>query len=232
MKIGGLQKNSLIDYPGKLSCVVFLAGCNFACPYCHNPGLVTNPAPGNRALKREELFAFLQERRGFLDGVVISGGEPTLYADLSELCRRIKAMGFAIKLDTNGSRPQIVQQLIRAGLVDYIAMDIKTAPVAYAAFVCAQSCAEAIPASIGIVMASGLPYEFRTTCVKPIVTESIIEEISCLIEGAERYALQQAHTERVLKPEFFRDPGQVCSDRELQAYKAIAAKRVAQCLIR
>jgi pyruvate formate lyase activating enzyme len=232
MKIGGLQKNSLIDYPGKLSCVVFLAGCNFACPYCHNPGLVTDPAPGNGALTCAQLFAFLQERRGFLDGVVISGGEPTLHADLSELCRQIKAMGFAIKLDTNGSRPQIVQQLIRAGLVDYIAMDIKTAPVAYAAFICAQPCAEAIPAAIGIVMTSGLPCEFRTTCVKPIVTESIIEEISRLIEGADRYVLQRAQSKRVLKPEFFSDSGQVCSERELQAYQAIAAKRVTHCLIR
>jgi pyruvate formate lyase activating enzyme len=232
MKIGGLQKNSLIDYPGKLSCVVFLAGCNFACPYCHNPGLVPNPAPDNGVLTPEELFAFLHERRGFLDGVVISGGEPTLHADLFGFCGRIKAMGFPIKLDTNGSRPQVVQRLIQAGLVDYIAMDVKTAPTDYAAFICAHCCAETIPASIRIVMASGLPYEFRTTCVKPMVTESIIDEISRLIEGAGRYALQQVHTQQVLKPEFFKDPRQVCSDRELKTYQAIAAKRVKHCLIR
>jgi len=232
MKIGGLQKNSLIDYPGKLSCVVFLTGCNFACPYCHNPGLITNPAPRNGALTPEDLFAFLHERRGFLDGVVISGGEPTLQEDLFGLCRRIKAMEYPIKLDTNGSRPQIVQRLIQAGLVDYIAMDVKTAPANYAAFICAQCCAESILASIGIVMASGLPYEFRTTCVKPIVTGPIIEEISRIIEGASRYVLQQAHTQQVLNPEFFSDPRQVCSDRELQTYQAIAAKHVTQCLIR
>ncbi len=232
MKIGGLQKNSLIDYPGKLSCVIFLAGCNFACPYCHNPGLVRDSYPMDGAPTPDEILAFLQERRGFLDGVVISGGEPTLQKDLFTLCNRIKAMGFPIKLDTNGSRPHIVERLIQAGLVDYIAMDVKTAPANYAAFVSARCSADTILASIRIVMASGIAHEFRTTCVKPIVTESVIEEITRLIEGARRYALQHVDTQQVLNPGFFKHHSPGCTELEFDTYQALAAKRVTHCLIR
>ena len=131
MVFGGLQKNSLIDYPGKVSCVLFLSGCNFDCPYCHNPDLAKDSSLCPVLLDEKAVFDFLQRRKGFLDGVVISGGEPTLQKDLLVLCKKIKELGYLIKLDTNGSRPQVIKRLIDEGLVDYIAMDIKTDPFHY-----------------------------------------------------------------------------------------------------
>jgi pyruvate formate lyase activating enzyme len=129
MVLGGLQKSSLIDYPGKISCVLFLSGCNFACPYCHNPDLAMGCVAAN--ISEDSIYDFLERRREFLDGVVISGGEPTIQKDLIQLCRKIKQMGYPVKLDTNGSRPRVVQILIEEGLVDYIAMDIKTDTARY-----------------------------------------------------------------------------------------------------
>jgi len=129
MVLGGIQKNSLIDYPGKISCVIFVAGCNFRCPYCHNPSLV-EPHEGTHKfeIEEEEVFSFLDSRRAFLEGVVVSGGEPTLQPDIVPFCDRIKQMGYPLKLDTNGSRPEVIEHLIRNDLVDDIAMDIKTLP--------------------------------------------------------------------------------------------------------
>ena len=185
MHIGGLQKSSMIDYPGKISCVVFLTGCNFTCPYCHNPALVKSGAAGACAMSSEKLFEFLAARRNFLEGVVISGGEPTLQRDLPALCGRVKAMGYPVKLDTNGSRPGVLGDLIRRGLVDYLAMDIKTDPSGY--FPCIRNKKigpENLQSSIRQIMASGLPYEFRTTCMRPLVDETILEGICRLIQGS------------------------------------------------
>ena len=131
MNFGGIQKNSFIDYPGKLSCVIFLSGCNFNCPYCHNPSLVKGSAECPASLRGDGLYGFLESRRDFLDGVVISGGEPTLQKNLVKLCETIKGLGYSVKLDTNGSRPGDLKHLIDSGLVDYIAMDIKTDPENY-----------------------------------------------------------------------------------------------------
>ena len=125
MRIGGLQKNSLIDYPGKISSVIFLSGCNFDCPFCHNPDLVRGCLSYTADLCSPDVCQFLKQRRGFLDGVVISGGEPTLDENLMDFCESIKQLGYPIKLDTNGSRPRILKQLIDDGLIDYIAMDLK-----------------------------------------------------------------------------------------------------------
>ena len=131
MRIGGLQKSSLIDYPGKVSSVIFCVGCNFDCPYCHNPELVTGCSACPADLSDEKIFDFLRQRVGFLDGVVISGGEPTLQKDLVDICTRVKALGYPVKMDTNGSRPKVLQRLIEEDLVDYIAMDLKTGPLQY-----------------------------------------------------------------------------------------------------
>lgn len=126
--IGGWQKNTIIDYPGKVSCVLFLSGCNFSCPYCHNPNLVKVDGLPSCFLDEQTVLNFLEKRRGFLGGVVISGGEPTLQRDLFVLCKRIKQIGYPVKLDTNGSRPEVLKRLLKEGLVDYIAMDIKNRP--------------------------------------------------------------------------------------------------------
>jgi len=232
MHIGGIQKNSLIDYPGKLSSVLFCAGCNFDCPYCHNPGLVDGHSRCPDELNSGAIFDFLDQRRGFLDGVVVSGGEPTLQPDLLDLCREIKNLGFPVKLDTNGSRPLVLQGLIREGLLDYVAMDLKTDPVLYRAYIKPDCQPDPIVASVALIMESGIDYEFRTTCVKPIVTPRTIENILELIKGARRYALQRFRNSGVLHPEFFQDDNCEYSRDEMLQLKALAEQTVEECIIR
>ena len=232
MRIGGLQKHSFIDYPGKVSCVVFLAGCNFDCPYCHNPQLTGDPGRRTAAVAAAEVFAFLDERRGLLDGVVISGGEPTLSPDLPDFCARVKSLGYPVKLDTNGSRPQMLTRLIREGLVDYVAMDVKTDPARYEGCVAGRCDSSALLASIHVIMGSGLDYEFRTTCVKPLVTPGTVERIARLIQGCRRYALQPFKAAALLHPEFFSTRDPACAPAEMDRLKCIAAPWVETCLVR
>ena len=232
MHIGGLIKNSTIDYPGKLSCGIFLAGCNFDCPYCHNPDLVKGCTGYAPEFDSDNVYQFIQKRRGFLDGVVISGGEPTLQDDLFELCRHIKKMGFPVKLDTNGSRPRVIKRLINEGLVDYIAMDLKTDPTLYTTYIKANCNASAILKSIEIIMESAIAYEFRTTCVKPIVTAAVIEKICRLVTGARVYALQRFHKNRMLRPDFFKEINYEYSEDELMQLKAVAEPWVKKCIVR
>ena len=232
MQIGGLQKTSLIDYPGKLSSVIFFAGCNFDCPYCHNPDLARGCPSCPNDLTAANICNFLKQRRGFLDGVVVSGGEPTLQPDLSELCKKIKGLGYPVKLDTNGSRPQVLEELIDKKLVDYIAMDLKTDPVLYRSYIKPDCNPDPILDSIGIIMSSGIDYEFRTTCVKPIVTFETIENMSQLIRGARLYALQRFRNNDVLHPEFFGGGENEYSDEELQQFKAAAEPWVKGCILR
>lgn len=232
MHIGGIQKHSLIDYPGKLVCVLFLAGCNFRCPYCHNPQLVG--ALGTRAarLPIEEVMIFLEQRRGLLEGVVVSGGEPTLHRGLPDACRRLKEMGYAVKLDTNGSRPQMIRRLLAEKVVDYLAMDIKMEPERYAACISRRCDAGAVTDSIRCVMESGIDYEFRTTCVKPLVTPQVVEHIARLIQGARRYALQTFRPGRMLRPEFFDGIDPAASALEMETLKELAAPWVQRCILR
>jgi pyruvate formate lyase activating enzyme len=232
MHIGGIQKNSLIDYPGKLSSVIFCSGCNFDCPYCHNPDLVIGTSDFPNGWDVAAVYDFLDHRRGFLEGVVVSGGEPTLQPDLQDLCRRIKDLGFRLKLDTNGSRPRVLQRLIDEALVDYIAMDLKTDPVLYRNFIKPNCRPDPIVASVTLIMESGIDYEFRTTCVKPIVTPGTIENMLQLIKGAKRYALQRFRNSGVLHPEFFGDPGCEYSREEMLLLKALAEPKVAECILR
>lgn len=232
MIFGGLQKQSLIDFPGKLACVLFTSGCNFTCPYCHNPDLVGKPGSHKPKLALDGVFGFLEQRRKFLEGVVISGGEPTLHADLGAICRNIHSMGYAIKLDTNGSHPGVLDQLIRDKLVDYIAMDIKTDPAAYPRAIAPQNCSESIQQSIDLVMSCGLPYEFRTTCVQPFVDQLILEKIARRIEGARCFALQPFKAENILAPAFFREQPPPYSREDLNRLQTLAAVWVQSCIVR
>ena len=232
MYFGGLQKNSLVDYPGKLSSVIFFSGCNFDCPYCHNPELARGCPTRPADLTPSNISDFLAQRRGFLDGVVVSGGEPTLQNDLADFCRMIKAFGYPVKLDTNGSRPQVLAQLIDEKLVDYIAMDLKTDPVLYRSYIKPDYSPDAILDSIRILMQSGIDYEFRTTCVKPIVTLETIENMAHLIQGARLYALQRFRNNDVLHPEFFGGIENEYRDEELLQLKATAEPWVEECILR
>ena len=231
LTIAGLQKTSLIDFPGKVSCVVFLTGCNFRCPYCHNPDLALGRYPARFSL--DELNAFLSRRLALLDGVVISGGEPTLHADLPGLCRNFRAMGLAVKLDTNGTRPEVLAELIQEDLLDYIAMDLKTAPDAYQPPWCPEGSGSAVRRSIRMIMASGVDYEFRATCAPGFVDEKRIARIATAIKGARRYILQNFNAVNMLDPEYCHTLSCTqLSARQMNALVEAAAPLVASCSIR
>ena len=232
MQIGGLVKNSLIDFPGKLSSVIFFSGCNFDCPYCHNPDLASGCSAYDGAINFNEICRFLETRQNFLDGVVISGGEPTLQTDLIQICTQIKNLGYPLKLDTNGSRPGVLRHLIDEGLVDYIAMDLKTDPYLYTTYIKPDCNPDPIFSSIQIIMNAGIDYEFRTTCVKPIVTRLTVERICERIHGARLYVLQHFRKNEILHPEFFRDCDYEYCDDELRQLKALADQWVDKCIIR
>jgi len=233
MVFGGLQKNSFIDYPGKISCVLFLRGCNFHCPYCHNPDLVTGDLSQTPFIKENEIFDFLKGRKSLLEGVVITGGEPTLSDDLIPICEKIRSMGFSVKLDTNGSRPEVIEQIIRLDAIDYLAMDIKTDPSRYAPLIKKHFDPAVIFESIRIIMSSGLPYEFRTTCVRPFIDEESVKRIGKIIQGARLYALQKfQNQDKVLNPEFFVGRQSCFSDREMMDLKRCAEPWVKTCIVR
>jgi pyruvate formate lyase activating enzyme len=230
MIFGGIRKNSLIDYPGKISCVLFSAGCNFTCPYCHNPELARGKRP--EPLSERAAFELLAERRGFLEAVVISGGEPTLESDLLQFCRKIKSLGYPVKLDTNGSRPAVLKSLLKAHLLDFVAMDMKTEPCGYFPHISPRDVEPEILASIDLLLEAQVAHEFRTTCVKPFVSARIIASIASLIHGARRYVLQPVRRGHVLDPDFFTNGGREFSPAELKDLQAAAAPFVQTCLIR
>ena len=232
MIIGGLHKTSLIDYPGKISCVIFLSGCNFDCPYCHNPELAKGRSLGSDFLSEDLIFDFLETHKEFLDGVVISGGEPTLQKGLISFCKKIRLMDYPVKLDTNGSRPEVISKLIDEGLVNYIAMDIKTDPDHYLSLIKDGSSTDDIFSSVRIIKESNIDYEFRTTCVKSLVDESVFNNISYWIEGSRLYALQQFSKTDVLHPELFRDNSDIYQDYELMGLKSVANQWVNECIVR
>lgn len=190
MRIGGLQKVSLLDFPGNIAATVFLSGCNMRCPFCHNAPLVLPERQTDPEIPEQELMDFLQSRKGKLDGVCITGGEPTLYKDLPDLLRRIKAMGFLLKLDTNGTNPNMLSELLQEGLLDYVAMDIKNSPEKYP-ITCGGDHLEAVKKSAAILMDSGVEYEFRTTVVQQLHTPEDLEKIGAWLAGAKRYYIQQ-----------------------------------------
>ena len=190
MRIGGLQKVTLLDYPGKVACTVFLPGCNLRCPFCHNPALVL-PDRETDSLSTEKLLAFLETRRGKLDGVCVTGGEPTLYEDLPALLRQIRALGFAVKLDTNGSHPEALRAVVATGLVDYVAMDIKNSPAKYAATAGLPGFdLTPVRQSAALLLEGTVDYEFRTTAVAELHDDDSFREIAQWIAGAKRYYIQ------------------------------------------
>ena len=174
--IAGLQRMTLLDYPGKVACTVFLQGCNYACPFCHNSQLLCFEA--EPFLQEEELLAFLKKRTGILEGVCITGGEPTLYAGLENLLRQIKALGYCIKLDTNGSKPGVLRMLAEEGLIDYVAMDVKNSPDRYAQTVGVPGLKlGSVEESLRFLIGGGVPYELRTTLVQQLHDAASIEEM-------------------------------------------------------
>lgn len=190
MKIQGLQKLSLVDYPGITACTVFLGGCNFRCPFCHNPDLVL-PERFGAAVEEDELYRFLQKRSRVLDGVCISGGEPLIHKELPKLLEKIKSLGYLIKLDTNGSFPGRLREMYKARLIDYVAMDIKNSMRSYATTIGAEHAdLTSVMESAAFLLEGNLSYEFRTTVVREYHEERDFEEIGKWLMGAERYYLQ------------------------------------------
>lgn len=188
MKISGLQKLTLLDFPGKMACTVFTYGCNFRCPFCHNAMLVTEE--NSDSISEEEFFTFLKKRQGILDGVCISGGEPTLQKDLAEFIKKIKDMGYAVKLDTNGSNPDILINLISENLIDYVAMDIKNSPEKYSITCGCDVNVDKIKESVSIIIESGINHEFRTTTVREYHSAEDFVAIAQWLKGDSKYFLQ------------------------------------------
>ena len=199
MHIKGLVKTSLLDYPGKIAAVVFTSGCNFRCPFCQNAHLILQPT-SLPDIAAEEVLALLAKRRRFLDGVVISGGEPTLQTDLADFMSKIKKLELATKLDTNGYRPDVIASLLTDGLVDEVAMDIKAPLPRYPLAAGVPVDPSLITQSISLLLASNVSHEFRTTVVPGIVGPEDVAELAAMLQGAQRYALQQFRAEGVLDP--------------------------------
>ena len=190
MIINGLQKLSLLDYPGKTACTVFTGGCNFRCPYCHNASLVVG-LDEIEPIDTEEFFAFLNKRKNILDGVCVTGGEPLLQPDIEDFITRIKNIGYSVKLDTNGSYPEKLRSLSEKGLVDYVAMDIKNSPEKYSLTIGTDKVDfSKINESVSFLLNSNVDYEFRTTVVKEFHSRQDFEAIGEWIKGAKRYFIQ------------------------------------------
>jgi len=210
MKIGGLQKVSLIDYPGRISAVVFTQGCNFRCPYCHNPGLLPADPPA-ALLAEEDVLFFLEKRRGRLDGVTVSGGEPTIQAGLAGFLRKVKSLGYPVKLDTNGSVPAVLAALLAEGLVDYVAMDVKAPPAKYGILSGSAVPFSRIRESADILRNAGTPCEFRTTVVPSLLDEADLAGLMAAIGPAPgpagHFVLQRFIPSNTLSPDLGRERG-------------------------
>lgn len=214
MRIGGLQKLTLLDYPGRVACTVFLPGCNFRCPFCHNTPLVTGTGEN---ISEETFFRFLDTRRGLLDGVAVTGGEPLLHSELELFLRRIRERGFSVKLDTNGAFPARLAALLDAGLVDYVAMDIKNCPEKYGNTAGAAVNLDDIRRSAALLMQGTAEYEFRTTVVDELHEPEDFDAIATWLSGAKRYFLQE-----------FVDSGDILS----AGMHAASREKMEQCLAR
>lgn len=206
MQISGIQKLTLLDYPGKLACTIFTDGCNFRCPFCHNAPLVL-PDREKQRMDESEVLELLKKRRGILEGVAVTGGEPTLQADLEDFLAKVKELGYKIKLDTNGTRPEVLRRMIENGLVDRVAMDIKNAPEEYDAACGVAVDITAVEKSKELLLQGAVEYEFRTTVVKGIHTKESLLSAARWISGAKEYYLQQ-----------FKDSGDLVLPNGLSAF--------------
>lgn len=224
MRLGGFQKLTLLDFPGHVACTVFLQGCNFRCPFCHNTPLVL----GTDECPKEEFLSFLKKRQGLLDGVAVTGGEPLLSAALPSFLREIKALGYPVKLDTNGSFPDRLEAMINDGLVDYVAMDIKNSPEKYAFTAGAEGYLPAVERSVSLLMRAAVPYEFRTTVVAEHHSADDFHKIGRWLQGSSQYFLQN-----------YVDSGDILSSglhaatkEEMEIYLAIAREYIPNTKLR
>ena len=209
MLIGGIHTLTLLDFPDRVACLIFTAGCNMRCGYCHNPDMVLPELIRCRQdfIPTEKIFNFLRTRQGFLEGVVISGGEPTIHPGLLDFMREVKSLGFQIKLDTNGTNPEVLKTALAENLLDYIAMDIKASPTRYDDLTGVKNNFEHITQSRDLIMNSGIEYEFRTTFIKGYHKPKDIADIGEFCRGARKYSLQNFRPAKTLDPDFGRYRG-------------------------
>lgn len=230
LEIKGLQKTSLIDYPEKVSCVVFFGSCDFKCPFCQNKDLVLSPNK-LETIKEDEFFGFLEKRKDWIEGVVISGGEPTIYGEeLILFIKKIKKLGYLVKLDTNGSNPDLTKRLIGEKMVDFIAMDIKTSPKKYSKAANVPVDISKIEKSIEIIKNSRIDYEFRTTVVPGLVEKEDIEEIGKWLEGSKKFVMQQFRAKGCIDTEFQKI--KPYSRKEIEEFKEILKKDIKEVEMR
>lgn len=231
MRIGGLVRTSFIDYPGRIAAVVFTRGCNMRCPYCHNPGLVCCGVNDEGDLDESAVLDFLWRRRNQLDGVVISGGEPTLQPDLVSFIRTLKNWEYDVKLDTNGTRPQVLQQLIDEELVDFVAMDVKAPFHKYPSAAGVEVDTSRLRESIALLQSSRVEHEFRTTCVAPLVSDQDLLEVAGQLEASERFVLQRYQPTGALDEDFATQAAPL-SESDLETAQARLSARGLTCLVR
>lgn len=245
MMVGGLQKFTLLDYPEHLAAIIFTVGCNYRCHFCYNPMLVWpdwaskskySPASDGEqkdhpAISEGDLFAFLEERAGKLDGIVITGGEPTLHRDLPDFIRRIRSLGYKVKLDTNGTNPEMLKSLLEEKLIDYIAMDIKGSPENYDKVTGVKNDLAKIRESVTMIKESSLPYEFRTTIVPGYVNPGDIPAMGEFIRGAEKWFLQKFKSDIDLLDKEL-EGHKPYTDKEMEKMAEEARKYVKSCKVR
>jgi len=231
IKIGGLQKTTFIDYPGKLACTVFLCGCNFRCPFCYSGELVLPEKIKNQPeITKKEFFNFLKKRKKLLEAIVVCGGEPTINKDLPDFIREIKEFGYLVKLDTNGSDPEMLQKLIDEKLIDYAAMDIKASKEKYERTIGTKIDIKKIEKSVNILKKGIIGYEFRTTVVPGIIDKNDIFKIAKWLSPAPRYFLQNFKAEKTIDPKFEKEKSY--SDEYMKEIKKIVQPYFKECEIR
>jgi pyruvate formate lyase activating enzyme len=230
LRVSGLERSSLLDYPGKISAIIFTHGCNLRCPYCHNPELVIEGFNKDGSFSEKDILSFLESRKGKLDALVITGGDPLVQSNLLPFIKKVKEMGFLIKLDTNGTFPDRLKDFIKTGLIDYIAMDVKYPNVEYVNNSMIPEIAKKIERSIKIIMDSGLDYEFRTTYVKPLHSLESAEGIGQMIKGAKNYYIQNFRPGKTIDPTLTKENS--FTTKELEQIKKIIKKYVEDVQIR
>jgi len=229
MIIGGFQKFSLLDYPDKISSIIFTQGCNFQCSYCHNKELIAKNSL-NGLIQPEEILLFLKQRQNKLDAVVITGGEPTIQPDLIEFMQKIKDLGFLIKLDTNGSNPEVIEEVLKLKLVDYIAMDIKAPLEKYLDITNSDVDTKKIEKSISLIMNSKIKYEFRTTVLKTQLSEEDLMQIKNLANGARLLILQKYIPSENLSSNLINELNY--TNDEFEKFRENIKKNISECLVR
>ncbi|MFA7628439.1 MAG: anaerobic ribonucleoside-triphosphate reductase activating protein [Candidatus Dojkabacteria bacterium] len=230
LRISGLERSSLLDYPGKISAIIFTHGCNLRCPYCHNPELVIEGFNKGGSFGEEDILSFLESRKGKLDALVITGGEPLVQSGLLPFIKKVKEMGFLIKLDSNGTFPDRLKDFIATGLIDYIAIDVKYPKVGYVKNSMIPGVAKKIEESIKIIMDSELEYEFRTTYTKPLHSLESAEGIGKMIKGAKNYYIQNFRPGKTIDPTLTKKNS--FTTKELEQIKKTVGKYVENVRIR